>query len=325
MNSPDKTRFTLKLSENDFNRELEEIDRLLVSQEVKIPAREIRGWMLFSNRQGLSGMPMDHPISEKVMSWFKARYGDRLNQDLDFGHSVLLVRDDIFRFRCPLIYGRVYALCCAEIMHRDLNRLIVHQVPLMSVLNLVDGITQAYFNSMAATERESLLSNFGRSETLLARISDVETREFVPEARADIRMSIEQMMLPNPQFGPSKWASLQAVEKFLKAYISQKGTEPRRIHILSELATAAESLGLRTIPKQSLELVQCPASARYQSSLVTKEEAVSAHQAAILICANIATQLTEQSGWKTYERGRALLTLEGIADKVPAIMISRSK
>jgi hypothetical protein len=59
--------------------------------------------------------------------------------------------------------------------------------------------------------------------------------------------------------------------------------------------------------------------------LVTKEEAVSAHQAAILICAGIATQLAEQSGWKTIERGRALLTLEGIQDKIPAILMSRSK
>ena len=55
---------------------------------------------------------MDHPISQKVMSWFKARYGDRLNLDLDFGHSVLLMRGDILRFRCPRFYGRVYVLLC---------------------------------------------------------------------------------------------------------------------------------------------------------------------------------------------------------------------
>jgi hypothetical protein len=201
---------------------------------------------------------------------------------------------------------------------------MVHQVPLMSVLNLVNGITQAYFGSLTPSERDFLLEGFSRSEILLARISDVNTPDFIAEARADIRMSVEQMMLPSPQFGPSKWASLQAVEKFLKAYISQKGSKAEWIHILSELADTAESLGLRTVDKRSLELVQCSPSVRYQSSLVTKEEAVSAHQAAILICAGIATQLAEQSGWKTIERGRALLTLEGIQDKIPAILMSRS-
>jgi hypothetical protein len=325
MNSPDNMQSTLELSDEDFNRILEEIDRVLIWQGTNIPGRELRGWGLFCVRQGLSGISMDHPISQKVMAWFKARYGDRLNLDLDFGHSVSLLRGDILRFRCPCFYDHAYVLCCTELMHRDFSGVTLRRPTLMNVLRLISGMTQPYFGSLTPIERDLLLESFSRSEILLARISDVDTPDFIAEARADIRMSVEQMMLPNPQFGPSKWASLQAVEKFLKAYISQKGSEPERIHILSELAATAESLGLRTVGKPSLELVQCSPAVRYQSSLVTKEEAVSAHQAAILICAGIATQLAEQSGWKTIERGRALLTLEGIQDKIPAILMSRSK
>jgi HEPN domain-containing protein len=325
MNSPNNMQSALELSGEEFNRILEEIDGHLTSQGRKIPGRELLGWGLFCIRQGLSDVPMSHPISQKVMAWFKARYGDRLNLDLDFGHSVLLIRGDILRFRCPRFYGRAYVLCCAELMNRDFSEVMVRRPSLMNVLGLISGMTQTYFSSLTPAERDFLLESFSRSEILLARISDVDTPNFVEEARADIRMSVEQMTLPNPQFGPSKYASLQAVEKFLKAYISQKGSKPEWSHVLSELAATAESLGLRTVDKPSLELVQCSASVRYQSSLVTKEEAVSAHQAAILICANIATQLAEQSGWKTIERGRALLTLEGIQDKIPAILISRSK
>ena len=325
MATPNNTQFSLSLSDEEFNRILEETDGHLTSQGRKIPGRELLGWGLFCIRQGLSDIPMSHPISQKVMTWFKARYGDRLNLDLDFGHSVLLLRGDILCFRCPRFYGRAYVLCCAEIMHRDFSEITVRRPTLMNVLTLIRGITQNYFGSLTHAERNFLLESFTRSEIPVARINDVDTSEFVPEARADMRMAVEQMTLPNPQFGPSKWASSQAVEKFLKAYISQKSTKPEPIHALSKLAATAESLGLRTIPKDSLEQVQCPASPRYQSSLVTREEAVSVHQAAIAICAEIATQLAEQSGWETSEHGRAVLPLEGIEHEVPAILISRTK
>jgi hypothetical protein len=122
--------FALKLSDEDFNRTLEEIDRLIASQDTSIRGREIRGWMLFCQRQQLDGISMFHPISEKVMDWFKARYGERLNVDSSFGYSVLLLRGDITRFRCPWFYGRSFTVCCPELKAQDFShRLCVSLMP----------------------------------------------------------------------------------------------------------------------------------------------------------------------------------------------------
>src|SRR5713101_2232963 len=316
--------FTLNLSEEDFNRVMEEIDQAMVSEDVKVPARQIRGWMLFCQQQRLEGIDMRHPISQKVMGWFAARYGERLNLDWDFGHSVLLVRGDLFRFRCPVFYGRVLMVCHPELMEQDFSRLAVNQLVVMNVLKQIEGVTPTYARSLTPDERNHLLETFVKAQVRLARVGDAGTQTYVPEARADVRASVEGMMRHEQQFGPSKWASLQAVEKFLKAYISQQGTVPKRNHRVTEHAGAAESLGLRPLERASLNIVQCPPSVRYEASSVTRAEAVKAHQVAISICADIASQLAGRSGWHTGGLARAFLNFDGKTEKIPAVLIART-
>jgi hypothetical protein len=317
--------FTLNLSDEDFNRTLEEIDQLLGSQDTNIGGREIRGWKLFCQRQQLEGISMFDPISEKVIDWFKARYGPRLNVDLDFGHSVLLLRGDIIRFRCPRFWGRSFKFCCPELAEQQFDEHATNRPVLVNVVNQLDGVTAAYGRSLTPNERSNILGTITKSHIQLARIADAGTQTFVPEARADIRSSVEQMMLNERQFGPSKWASLQALEKFLKAYISQQSTVPARGHKLAELSKAAESLGLRTLNRSDLSLVQCSPSVRYAASSVTKVEAIKAHHMAVSLCADIATQLSGQSGWNTGTLARAFLSFNGKAEKVPGILIARTK
>lgn len=91
-----------------------------------------------------------------------------------------------------------------------------------------------------------------------------------------------------PTKGLSKWASLQAAEKFLKAYITQKGATAPFSHDLQRLATLAESHGLPSILHAELGKVQCSADVRYGRIPVTKQEAVEAHHVAIGICAEVA-------------------------------------
>ena len=315
--------FALNLSEEDFTRELEAIDQLMVSADVKISARSIRGWMLFCHRMKLEGISFTHPISEKVMEWFHTRYGQRLNLDSDFGHSVLLLRGDIIRFRCPLFYGRALMMCVPELLEHDFNHIEINRPTMVNVLKRMDGITSTYSQSLTPDERRYSLERVTQSEILLARIGDAGIQRFVPEGRADIRTSVEQLMLNERQFGPSKWSSSQSVEKFLKAYISQQGIEPRRIHELDKLADRAESLGLKALNKSSLSIVQCIPDARYDTSSVTKAEAVKAHQVAISICAEIASQLKGRSDWRTGAIERGFLSLNDKAERIPTILIAR--
>ncbi len=268
---------------------------------------------------------MFDPLSEKVMNWFAVRYGDRINTDFDFGHSIMLLRGDLTRFRCTRFFGRVFEICCAELMECELAEIGVKQPVVSNVLSVVNGMTSAYARSLSGHDRERLLSTVVKSKIRLSRIEDAENQTHVSEARADLRTSVDQLMLNQPQCGPSKWSSLQAVEKFLKAYIVQRGAVPTRSHKLTDLANAAESFGLRSLGRSTLGLVQCPADVRYNSSLVTREQAVEAHHAALSICSAIAKQLSGGSDWNTGVLARASVNVRGLSQAAPAILIARTK
>lgn len=316
--------FTLNITEREFDKTLEEIDRKMVSLDVPVRARQLRGWMLFCEQQQLDGISMNDPVSEKVMNWFKARYEERLNIG-DFGASVVLARGDILRFRCPLFFGRLLVICYPPYLGKRQGGLAVNKPGLLNALNQFDSMTQALADSFSSDDLLLLHKAFVDAQIARARIVDAGSDNFVSEARADIGQSVELLCAPEPQYGPSKWASLQAVEKFLKAYIANQGQAPKYIHELPELAKAAESLGLPAVDRAQLGFVQCAASVRYDRASVNKADAVKAHGAAISICAEISEHLKGWSGWKTRSAGDALVSFEGNPNRIPAYVISRTK
>lgn len=317
--------FTLNLSDQQFNQLMEEIDSLMTSQGVNIPAREIQGWRLFCQRQQYNGISMTHPISEKVMTWFKTKYGERLNLDLSFGYSALLLRNDIVRFRCPVFWGQVFMICSPELMGQDLGGLKVNQPALLNILDQVSGLTLAYANSLTLAEQRALLEQFVESEKALASVADAKPQPYIAEAQADLRISVEQLTMHQPQFGPSKYSSLHATEKFLKSYILQKDSKHKLTHNISALADKAEGLGLRAIDRVTLKTIECGASVRYDASLVSKEEAVAAHKAAISICAEIASQLPNRSERRTTILFRTTIDFPGKTGDIPAVQMARVK
>ena len=316
--------FALNLTEREFDKTLEEIDRKMVSLDVPVRARQLRGWMLFCQQQQLDGISMNDPISEKVMNWFKARYGERLNIG-DFGQSVVLARGDILRFRCPLFWGRLLVICYPPYLGKRQNGLAVNRPGLLNALNQFESMTQALADSFSTDELLLLHKTFVDTQIARARIVDAGSDNFVSEGRADINQSVELLCASEPQYGPSKYASLHAVEKFIKAYIANQGQAPQHIHRLLDLAKAAESLGLPQIDRTQISCIQCAASVRYDRSLVTKAEAVEAHRAAISICAEISEHLKGWSGWKTRSAGDALVSFEGNPNRIPAYVIARTK
>jgi hypothetical protein len=315
-------QFSLNLSDDEFNRVLEDIDQKMVAQGIRIQAREMVGWTLFCERQNLEGIDMQDPISQKVMEWFRARYGDRLNLNLSFGCSVVLVRGDVFRFRSPMFFGQYHLICEPWLIGQKINPDPTHP-GVRNALDELEGMTPAYAGSLTQQELKDIHIAVASAEVNLARVGDAGDQPFIPESRADIRESVEHMMRFDPQFGASKWASLQAVEKFLKAYILQQGTQPKQIHDLSKLATTAESLGLPTIDRATIGSVQCAASVRYESSSVTKGEAAKAHQSAIRLCADIGMELSGKSEYMTVVRSQGFLTFAGIPQKIRGILIDR--
>jgi hypothetical protein len=311
------------LSPEQFEALMEEIDAELNAQQSGTRGRELRGWMLFCQKLKLEGMPLKHPTSDRVMDWFKKRYGDRLNIDGSFGYSALVLRNATVRFRCALFWGRAILFCAPEEMHVGPPPLVPNTPARMNILRQFEGITQDFALSLNADEQKMMLETYVASEISLAWIGDIPSAQYVQEARGDIAASVVQLMMQSPQFGPSKWSSLQAVEKFLKAFIVQKGGKHELSHDVFKLSKQAVGLGLIKLSQPLLTAVQCAAAVRYDSISVSRRDAVDAHHASLSLCAEIAKQMPTGSEWNTKVSSRGEIQIG--SKKFNAIEIGRTK
>jgi hypothetical protein len=277
-------------TDQDFNRVMEEIDQEMREEEIPLTARSLEGVLRFSSEYGLSLMNRD-PVTVKVNQWFSRRYGDRLNIDMDLGAMGIILRNDTYRMRFPVGYGLNRVICSRELA-KDKPSIIIgthDNPPTLNVLDFVDGLTQDYANSLTDEELEGLFNQFVFGRTAFMRISEVLNSDVLKsQARADLSASTNHLFTNPPNYGLSKWASLQAAEKFIKAFITSKGGDPPRHHRLNELARIAESHGLARMPDQWLDDVQCSAEVRYGGIPVTAQEAIEAQYGALQICEHIA-------------------------------------
>jgi hypothetical protein len=114
------------------------------------------------------------------------------------------------------------------------------------------------------------------------------------------------------------------VEKVLKGFIEQRGKTFENIHNLAKLAGVAVSAGLPPPDAGLLARIQCKADVRYSAAAVGKAEALQAHYAALVVCADVALRLEPQSGWRTQTRAISYL-VDGKPRPMGALVVSRLK
>lgn len=292
-----------------FGQVMTQIDEQMRKEGTAITARSLLGPSKFTWAYRTWLMQRD-PLHEKIVEWFNRRYGDRLKMDPTWKMAVL-IRGDLYRIRLPLCFGSVNVTCSAEHLGiTDKSRLGTrNQLPTINVLDLLDDFTDDYGRSLTKEELSGLMNSFLLGFDARNKIESISESEFVKEAIGDIHVSVSHLFATPPQYGLSKWSSLQAVEKLLKAFIHQQGGQVEKIHQLEKLAERAESLGLPPVPRSWLDQIQCSAGVRYGEIDVTPVEAVDAHYAALAICSGIAgyqflnlhhTQATELEPGKFY-------------------------
>jgi len=121
--------------------------------------------------------------------------------------------------------------------------------------------------------------------------------EMRQQANNDIISSADDAVRIPPDFGGSRWHSLQAVEKFLKSLLKlhsipyPTGTQG---HNLTRLA----GLGHNLVPIEQplLDDVTCSAAVRYNEVPSTLLDAHRAHRSAICICEKIARHISQTFG-----------------------------
>jgi len=283
------------LSDAEFESVMTAVDAEVRGQSKVIPGREMLALMEFTKRFQIE-LSMGHPLEERIVGWFKKVYGDRLNTDFNRGYSAVMIRGDLYKLRFLTVFGTAAIVCRPDWIGRRMERR-ERNGEILPVINLfehhIDGMTPDHARRLTMQECNGLTVAHSRMANAFTALETAHTgsNPHVVEIMDDLKASAFHLFHEPPNYGFSRWSSLQATEKIIKSYIVCEGGAPDRHHILSKLCQAANGLGLPLQEPAKIAAIQCPAEVRYDSSQATKEEAVTAHYASLEICATVATLL----------------------------------
>jgi len=162
------------------------------------------------------------------------------------------------------------------------------------VLNCIEGLSNAHARELSAIELKELLLYYSWGAGAFQSIALFSGSSYTREALKDLRSAVDHLFGDPQACGRSKWASLQATEKLMRAYIAHKGGVVDKNHDLMQLAHDAYGLGLRTLNPDNLEILQCDPGVLTGKTAVDVQQAVEAHHASIDICASVASSARRQ-------------------------------
>ncbi len=247
---------------------LDDLDQRLSKDCIAIPARAFHARLTIQRELGML-LPLGSDLLAPVDVYFAAKYGPRALINPAIGRMLVRIGHEAWAIKFPLTYGTV---------RLDFAKMIEDGPP-----DIADRLTKP--------ER-------GLLDGLLPKAKAAfEALKYVPlELRVDWPTAVDQAVDPRGNFGLSKWASQQVVEKVLTAFVrAHGGTMPakgvqKHPHDLEPIVLAAEAVGLRGIERTMLAAVKCTAAVRYPSNKAQLQEAVLANQASVLLGGEIAKQ-----------------------------------
>lgn len=312
-----------KISDEELHKVLTEIDAELRASSDRVFGREIRGCMAFCKKFKLE-MAFHDPLAVRIHDWFTRQYGDRLKSDLAFGSTVVEIRNDFYVLRVLRIYGRCMILCDPAVPPHPSTGVVVNDVFKVRLFDQIDGLTPAFIKSVTPAECNNILDAYGRALLGLSRMLDAQGAPFSKEALDDLQQSANHLVSASPNYGFSRYSSLQAAEKTLKSFIVQNGGTLKKVHNLADLEKAASAVGLPALPPNLLADIQCAADVRYEAHTVPKADALKAHYAVHDLCGRIAPLLKPQSGWFT-DFNAGSYKLNGVESQIKVLLVTRGK
>jgi len=267
------------ISDMIFDNAMHEIDAELRAESPIFRGREFRGWGKFCVKFDLDEVPMNHPLTQRIFAWFQSMYGDRLNINFDLGKTVINLNGDLYPIRCIRCYGTVDVICSSAMMGKDLGPRMrtggTH--PILNVLDVIPDLTRTMANRLTTEQCKAILDTYSNAFLTFLALESAFGQKHIKEAIDDCQMAIDNLFYRVPNYGMSRYSSLQAAEKTLKSFIHSKGETPRYKHDLSSLAKRAYELGLPELETSRIADVQCDANTRYNAAASTKDQALSAH------------------------------------------------
>lgn len=278
------------IDKQEFLNLIESVDSEMRQENVPMHARPVQAVIRIGKRLKIQLMiaPPDE-TAKLIYDWFNNKYGNRLKIDFSPGELAFLIRNDLFRFKFPKIWGQVAVEAdVSDFGKRKKSSEFTETHLKINPLDFIIDFTETYAKSLTPSELEEISRLFKWGIESFEFIRTVSNITFVKEALGDLHSSVTYLFSNPTQYGQSKWASLQATEKLLKAYIKRRGHEPKRNHNLQELVDRASSLGLVKFRTDVIEKIQCKADVRYGAVSVSLFEAIEAHHASLNICAGTA-------------------------------------
>lgn len=250
-----------KIFENPdvFNLLMEEIDNEMKQQNVAIQGRSIAAGSIISKRFKCM-FSWNSSEAMAIDAWFQQRYGERLKIDFYIGKTVVKIKQDLYYVNLPLVYGSIK----------------------LDVFTWIKDATSDLLRSLSPEELDII------GNQIIDHYRAYNSMQRLPsKCVVDLKVAVEHLTNQNPQYGLSKWASLQAAEKTLKEDIKKRGGDPPKVHNLLALSKMAEELGLPAVDKAEINNAQCRADVRYDDVSIS-EDAYAAYYASVQICRHVA-------------------------------------
>ncbi len=276
------------MRKTELDKIISEVDSELNKECIPIGARPLRALIKMAARlrRPLAFHNQDQ-VSQYILAWFEKKYAGRLKVVGPLGEIAILIRNDPYKMIIPLVYGCGGSIIAVPNSRDQLPPINLEPIKI-NVFDNIKDFTQAYAAELTIFERKELILFLKWGIDAFQAIERIQSEVYVPEARGDIQIAVDSLFKTPLQCGLSKWASHQATEKLIKAFIKKSGGKVRQIHNLRMLAESAEKLGLGTLNSDNLDVVQCDPGVRYGEGTSSVQDAVEAHHASLELCATIA-------------------------------------
>lgn len=281
----------------DFDAAMADADNHLRDRGVAIPARPLQAipviaeLLKISAEIPINGGPIDGEISaatlySHVNRWYQEHYGERLKTRLGPGAIAVHIRGEAWKATLPLVYGSVEFTIDRRLSAKPTeSSLRVNNCGAMPRHNVLDSI-QLLPTGLAASLRDDELRGVFEEfifafQVLGDLVSHCRNDVLLRSAFTDLDVAVDKLCGDSPDYGLSRWSSLQFTEKALKSALQRAGMAYSKTHMLNHLAKVGADAGVFALAPQWLSDIQCSAGIRYGEQPTSLEEAMTAHRSSI--------------------------------------------
>jgi len=294
-----------------FNSAMEAIDTELQAEKIAIANRSIQATLLIGEKLKVDGFQItggdptpeyftSHNLGAHIHQWYDVKYGDKMKKDFRIGRMVVVIKGELFEVGFPLLFGRANFICDPTL--RKYPSMGVNGPVTINLLAIIDGLTSALAAKLTDTELKELATLYGSTYNAMINYVDNSGLPSQKEILTDMETAIDSFFYTHEQFGQSKWHSLQFAEKLLKSIIESYGKTYPFTHKLKELTNIINTISGIKIDDKILSEIECKPEVRYNADLVSAEDAIKAHHAALALLRSVLDQLPNTrkfSGVKT--------------------------